>query len=74
MSGRFDMLCPPLFAAEVVAEAHALGKDANWRQTIVEHAAHSEHDPGMSEAIREALGELLLSDARKFVPVSELFQ
>lgn len=54
INGRFDMLCPPGFAAELVFKAEDIGA-TSWKHTIVEHAAHSGTDPGMTHAIRDAL-------------------
>ena len=58
--GRYDMLCPPEFGYEVVAKAKKLGeKTGLWKITIVEHAAHSANDEGMTEAIQDALRKII---------------
>lgn len=58
VTGRFDGLCPPSFAAEAVKEAQKLGA-TSWKAEIVEHAAHSMADPGMNSALKRALGALI---------------
>ena len=58
VTGRFDFLCPPGFAEELMEQYQDLcsvrGVDMLWKATIVEHAAHSGSDPGMATAIQNA--------------------
>lgn len=58
VTGRFDLLCPPAFAAEMVDKAKKAGASA-WTVMVVEHAAHSGKDPGMADALREKLLEII---------------
>ena len=54
------MLCPPEFGYETVAKARKLGEETGlWKITIVEHAAHSANDEGMTEAIQDALRKII---------------
>ena len=58
--GRYDMLCPPAFGHDLVKMAENKNSEiGTWKLTIVEHAAHSGNDPGMSEAIQDALREII---------------
>ena len=58
--GRYDMLCPPDFGYEMVAKAKNSGVETKlWKITVVEHAAHSAHDEGMTEAIQDALRKII---------------
>jgi hypothetical protein len=65
--GRFDMLCPPTFGFEITEyakrELELVGRrNSLWKTTIVEHAAHSDSDPGMGEVIRNALLEIVATE------------
>merc|ERR1711892_204129 len=53
VTGRHDMLCPPAWAHKVDEEIRKLGGDS--RCAIVHGAAHSELDPGMKEAMKNAI-------------------
>ena len=62
--GRFDMLCPPKFGFELTEYANrelelSGRRNSLWKTTIVEHAAHSDSDPGMGQVIRNALLEIV---------------
>ena len=58
--GRYDMLCPPMFGYKMVAKDKKLGADTGlWKITVVEHAAHSANDEGMTEAIQDALRKII---------------
>ena len=53
VTGRHDMLCPPAWAHKVADKIVQLGGDSCC--TIVDGAAHSELDPGMTDAMKSAI-------------------
>jgi len=57
VAGRQDMLCPPAWAAKLRDRVEEAGGDAAVE--IVEGAAHSELDRGMTEAMARALESLV---------------
>jgi len=55
--GRLDMLCPPGWSQNVTDKICELGGDAVCN--IVDGAAHSELDPGMEDAMKKAIDDML---------------
>ena len=73
ITGEFDMLCPPLFAYELLDALLGQAEDTNERPEheesarkkscqIIKGASHTHYDPGMPEAIQKAMLEIAFGE------------
>ena len=74
ITGEFDMLCPPACAHEVIEKLLENGEDTGERTDsetyalettcqIIKGASHTHYDPGMPDAIRNAMLEIAFGKA-----------